>query len=37
MVGGKWRTVGTAINRITVFPAAGNFVAGSRVTLYGLT
>lgn len=26
-----------AITRLTIFPFAGNFVAGSRVTLYGLT
>jgi hypothetical protein len=26
-----------AINRITIFPNAGNFVAGSRATLYGIS
>jgi hypothetical protein len=31
-----WRSA-AAINRITLTPGAGNFVAGSRVTLYGLT
>jgi hypothetical protein len=31
---GSWN--GSAINRITLLPAAGNFVAGSRATLYGL-
>lgn len=31
-----WRS-NSAISRITVLPAAGNFVAGSRCTLYGLT
>lgn len=32
---GFWRS-NAAINRITLFPAAGNFVAGTRVTLYGM-
>jgi hypothetical protein len=30
-----WRST-AAVNRITVFPAAGNFIAGSRLTIYGL-
>lgn len=33
---GTWRTVGVPINRFTIFPAAGNFVAGSRLTIYGM-
>ena len=33
--GGRWRST-AAINRITIFPAAGNFIAGSRLTIYGL-
>jgi hypothetical protein len=33
---GQWRTAGTAITRLTLLPSAGNFVAGSRATLYGL-
>lgn len=33
---GGWRTVGTAINRLTFLPAAGNFIAGTRLTVYGL-
>jgi hypothetical protein len=32
---GFWRS-SAAITRVTVFPSAGNFVSGSRVTLYGL-
>lgn len=36
VLGGSWRSAGVAINRLTVFPAAGNFIAGSRATLYGL-
>jgi hypothetical protein len=32
---GSWRST-AAINRITIFPTAGNFVAGSRLTIYGL-
>ena len=26
----------SAINRVTIFPSSGNFVAGSRATIYGL-
>jgi hypothetical protein len=33
--GGFWRS-SAAINRITLLPAAGNFVAGTRVSLYGM-
>lgn len=33
--GGNWRST-AAINRITVTVAAGNFAAGSRMTLYGV-
>lgn len=36
VLSGGWRTTATAINRVTFFPAAGNFVTGSRITLYGL-
>ena len=32
---GQWRST-AAINRITVLPAAGNFITGTRVTLYGM-
>jgi hypothetical protein len=32
---GFWRS-SAAINRVTLLPAAGNFVAGTRVTLYGM-
>jgi hypothetical protein len=35
LTGGFWRSA-AAINRITLLPAAGNFVAGTRVTLYGM-
>lgn len=35
VVGGFWRS-NAAINRITLATAAGNFAAGSRVTIYGL-
>lgn len=31
-----WWASGAAINRITILPGAGNFVAGSRVTVYAL-
>lgn len=34
--GGVWFGTPTAINRIVVLPSTGNFVAGTRVTLYGL-
>lgn len=37
MFNGGWRTVGTAINRVTIFLGAGNLVTGSAVALYGLT
>jgi hypothetical protein len=30
-----WRST-AAVNRITILPSSGNFVTGSRVTLYGL-
>jgi hypothetical protein len=33
--GGAWRS-SAAINRVTIFPTAGNFVTGTRVTIYGL-
>lgn len=33
--GGAWKST-SAINRITIFPSAGNFIAGSRLTIYGL-
>lgn len=33
--GGGWRST-AAINQITLFPAAGNFVAGTRVTIHAL-
>ncbi|MBI4034362.1 DUF2190 family protein, partial [Candidatus Saccharibacteria bacterium] len=32
---GIWRDT-SAVNRITILPTSGNFVAGSRVTLYGI-
>ena len=35
LLGGLWRST-AAVNRITVTPAAGNFIAGSRLTIYGL-
>lgn len=34
-VAGSWRS-NAAINRITILPSAGNLVAGTRVTIYGL-
>jgi hypothetical protein len=34
-VGGRWQST-AAINSVTLFPAAGNFIAGSTFTLYGL-
>jgi hypothetical protein len=33
--GGAWKDT-SAINRVTIFPATGNFVTGSRLTIYGL-
>lgn len=33
---GKWRTAATAITRLDIFPSAGNFVAGSVFTLWGI-
>lgn len=33
--GGFWRS-NAAVNRITLLPSSGNFVAGTRVTLYGM-
>lgn len=35
-LGGKWRTTATAITRIDLLPGAGNFVAGSLFTLWGI-
>jgi hypothetical protein len=35
ITGGFWRS-NAAINRITLLPGAGNFVAGTRVTIYGM-
>lgn len=32
---GVWAST-SAINRITILPSAGNFIAGSRLTIYGL-
>ena len=34
LANGFWRN-SAAINRVTVYPNAGNFVAGSRLTIYG--
>jgi hypothetical protein len=34
--GGIWAQTPAAISRITFLPGAGNFVAGSRISLYGL-
>lgn len=31
-----WWSSGGAINRLTLLPAAGNFAAGTRVTIYGM-
>lgn len=33
---GAWRST-AAVTRVTIAPAAGNFIAGSRATLYALT
>lgn len=33
--GGGWRS-NAAINQVTIFPASGNFVAGTRVTVHAL-
>jgi hypothetical protein len=35
LVGGFWRS-SAAINRITLLPAFGNFVTGTRATIYGM-
>lgn len=35
LTGGFWRS-NAAITRVTLIPAAGNFVAGTRVTVYGV-
>jgi hypothetical protein len=35
VVGGSWSNT-AAINRITLFPGAGNWIAASRLTIYGL-
>lgn len=35
MAGGFWRS-SAAINQVTLLPAAGNFVSGTRVTVYGM-
>lgn len=34
MFGGGWKST-SAVNRLTLYPASGNFVAGSRVRIYG--
>jgi hypothetical protein len=34
--GAAWFAASAAINRVTILPGAGNFVLGSRVTIYGL-
>jgi hypothetical protein len=34
--GGKWRTTGTAVTRIDLFPGANNFIAGSVFSLWGI-
>lgn len=34
-LGGNWRS-SAAISRLTVLPSSGNFVAGTRATLYGM-
>jgi hypothetical protein len=36
LLAGNWRS-NAAINRITIFPATGNFVSGCRLTVYGMT
>jgi hypothetical protein len=36
IVSGHWRGGTAAINRITILPDAGNFITGSRLTIYGL-
>ncbi len=33
--GGVWRST-VAITQVTIFPLTGNFIAGSRLTIYGL-
>lgn len=33
---GKWRTTATAITRVDLIPGAGNFLAGSLFTLWGI-
>jgi hypothetical protein len=33
---GKWRTTATAVTRLDLLPAAGNFVTGSLFTLWGI-
>lgn len=35
--GGAWRTANAAITGISIFPAAGSFVANSSFSLYGIT
>jgi|SRR5215831_4964116 len=35
LLGGGWRS-NAAINRLTFFPQSGNFVAGTRVTVYAM-
>lgn len=35
ILGGSWRS-NAAINRVTVYPGTGNFVAGTRVTIHAL-
>lgn len=36
MQAAAWRTTATAINRLTFLSAAGNLIAGSRITVYGM-
>jgi hypothetical protein len=35
--GGKWRTTATPVSRLTILPGSGQFVTGSRFSLYGIT
>lgn len=35
-IGGVWRST-AAINRITIYPNAGNWITGSRLTIYGIS
>jgi hypothetical protein len=36
LLGGRWRST-AAITRITIFPGTGDFLAGSRLSVYGLS